>query len=127
MAPRRRAAKATLAIGKGGRCFVKIRYLRPSQVVAEEFVNANEDYTLENRIAVERKVICWKGKSIKSYFFRSPSLPGLVSCAEKWVTVLLEQWEHCLIWDKPGSVPSVLAPTATNEAGEEIAYFVFLY
>jgi hypothetical protein len=124
MAPRRRAAKATLAIGEGARCSVEIRYLRPSQVVAEAFINADKDYTLEDLIAVERKVILRKGKPIKSYFFRSPSLPGLVSCAEKWVTVL-EQGEHCLIWDEPGLAPSVLTPPATNEAGEEIADFVF--
>jgi hypothetical protein len=61
---------------------------------------------------------------MKSYFFWSPSLPGLVSCAEKWVTVL-KQEEHCLIWDEPGLVPSVLTPTATNKVGEEIADFVF--
>jgi hypothetical protein len=124
MAPRRRAAKATLAIGEGARCSVEIRYLRPSQVVAEAFINADKDYTLEDLIAVERKVILRKGKPIKSYFFRSPSLPGLVSCAEKWATVL-EQGEHFLIWDEPGLAPSVLTPPATNEAGEEIADFVF--
>ena len=94
------------------------------QVVAEAFINADKDYTLEDLIAVECKVVMRKGKPIKSYFFRSPSLPGLVSCAEKWVTVL-EQGEHCLIWDEPGLAPSVLTPPATNEAGEEIADFVF--
>ena len=61
---------------------------------------------------------------MKSYFFWSPSLPGLVSCAEKWVTVL-KQEEHCLIWDEPGLVPSVLTPPATNKAGKEIADFLF--
>jgi hypothetical protein len=113
IAPRRKVTKEHAA-----------RYLRPLQVVAEAFINGDKDYTLEDRIAVERKVVMWKGKPIKSYFFWSPSLLGLVSCAEKWVTVL-EQGEHCLIWDEPaGSAPSVLTPPATNEAGKEIADFV---
>jgi hypothetical protein len=124
MAPRRRAAKVTLAIGKGAPCSVKIRYFRPSQVVAEVFVNTDKDHTLEDLIAVEQKVILRKGKQIKPYFFWSPSLPGLVSCAEKWATVL-EQGEQCLIWDVLGSAPSVLTPPATNEVSEEIANFVF--
>ncbi len=78
-----RVPRVTLAIGEGVRCSCKIRYLRPSQVVAEVFVNADRDYELDNFIAFERKVKWRKGKPIASYFFQSASLPGtVVSCAE---------------------------------------------
>jgi hypothetical protein len=123
---RTRVPRATLAIGDGARCSCKIRYLRPSQVVAEAFVNVDRDYELDDLIAFERKVKWRKGKPIALYFFRSASLPGTVSCAERWAKVL-EQGDPFLIWDAParGVASTAPTPTATNEQGEEIIDWVF--
>ncbi len=118
MAPRQ-VPRATLAIGDGARCSCKIQYIRPSQVVAEVFVNVNRDQEFDDLIAFERKVTWRKGKLIASYFFRSPSLPGVVSCAERLAKVLV-QGDPSLVWDEPGVVSAVPTPTATNELGEEI-------
>jgi hypothetical protein len=59
-----------------------------------------------------------------SYFFRSPSLPGIFSCAERWAKVL-EQGDPSLVWDEPGVASAVPTPTAMNEQGEEIVDWVF--
>jgi hypothetical protein len=121
---RYRVPRATFSIGKGARCSCKIQYLRLLQVVAEAFVNVDRDYELDDLIAFERKVKWRKGKPIASYFFQSASLPSVVSCAERWVKVLV-QGDPSLIWDAPGVASTVPTPTATNEQGEEIVDWVF--
>ncbi len=59
-----------------------------------------------------------------SYFFRSPSLPGIFSCAERWAKAL-EQGDPSLVWDEPGVASAVPTPTAMNEQGEEIVDWDF--
>ena len=121
-----RVPRATLAISKGAWCSCKIRYLWLLQVVAEAFVNVHRDYELDDLIAFERKVKWRKGKPIASYFFRSATLPGVVSCAERWAKVIV-QGDPFLIWDAParGVASTAPTPTATNEQGEEIIDWVF--
>jgi hypothetical protein len=119
-----RVPRATLAISVGVWCSCKIRYLQASQVVAEAVVNVDRDYELDDLIAFERKVNWRKGKPIASYFFQSTSLPGVVSCAKRWAKVLV-QGDPSLIWDAPGVASTVPTPTAMNEQGEEIVYWVF--
>ena len=65
-----------------------LKFLRPSKTVAEAIVNPVKDQRLDDLIAVRREVTTRGGKSFVSIFYRSDTIPGVLSSAERWATVI---------------------------------------
>ena len=97
-----RPPKARLCLGEGARCSALLKFLRPSKVIAEAFVNPTKDQRLDDLIAVSRETTTRGRKTFVSIFFRSATIPGLIHAAEKWVNVLEQDTER--IW---GGEPEV--------------------
>jgi hypothetical protein len=116
--------RARHSLGKGARCLVLLKFLRPSKVVAEAIVNLVKGQRLDDFIAVSHEVTTHGGKSFVFIFFRSNTIPGLLhSSAEHWVTVLEQPTGK--VWSGEPEAPAAISPLAANKAGEEIADFVF--
>jgi hypothetical protein len=115
--------RARLCLGKGARCSVLLKFLRPSKNVNEAILNPVQGQWLDDLIAVSREVTTHGGKSFVSIFFRSNTIPGLLHSAECWVTVLEQPTGE--VWSGEAEAPAAVAPLAANKAGEEIADFVF--
>ena len=120
------APRARLCLGEGARCSVLLKYLRPSKTVADAIVNPVAGQRLDDLIAVRRQETTRRGKTFVSIIYRSDTIPGVLSSAERWATVLEagtgEMW---------GGEPEATATTAAGapvtptEQNEPIADFIF--
>jgi hypothetical protein len=71
MAPQR------LCIGNGAHCSVLVKYLHPSKEVEEAIVNPIPGQRLDDLMTVSRQGTQQKGKSFRSIFFCSDTIPGV--------------------------------------------------
>ena len=122
------APTARICLGKGARCSVLVKYLRPSKAVADAILNPTAGQRVDDLIAVRCEMTTWRGKNFYSIFYRSESIPNvLLSSAKRWATVL-EQGPGHLLWDMDGAAAPLLGGAnlnTANEQGEEIAGFIF--
>ena len=122
------APTARICLGKGARCSVLVKYLRPSKAVADAIVNPTAGQQVDDLIAVKREMTMRGGKNFYSIFYRSESIPNvLLSSAERWATVLEQGPDH-LLWDADGAatpLPGGANLNTANKQGEEIAEFIF--
>ena len=119
--------RARLCLGEGARCSVLLKYLRPSKTVADAIINPVNGQRLDDLIAVRREVTTRRGKSFVSIFYRSDTIPGVLSSAERWATVIEAGTGQ--LW---GGEPEATATTAADHApvtpieqNEPIADFIF--
>jgi hypothetical protein len=83
-----RPPRARLCLGKGARCSVLLKFLRPLKVIAKAIGNPVKDQRLDDLIAVSCQVTTWGGKTFVLIFHQSATIPGLLHSAERWATVL---------------------------------------
>ena len=61
--------RAQLCLGKGARCSVLLKFLRPSKVIAKTILNPVRDQRLDDLIAVSREVTTRGGRTFVSIFY----------------------------------------------------------
>jgi hypothetical protein len=94
------------------------KYLRPSKEVEEAIVNPIPGQRLDDLMAVSHQGTQRKGKSFKSIFFRSDTIPGVnLHAAERWVAVK-EEGNPNYFWDE--AVPERGAEVAAIPDNEEV-------
>ena len=79
---------AWLCLGEGAHCSVLLKYLRPSKAVEDAIVNPVAGQQLDDLITVRCEVTTRRGKTFVSIFYRSDTIPGLLSSAKRWATVI---------------------------------------
>ena len=119
-----RPQRAQLCLGEGARCSVLLKFLRPSKVIAEAFVNPTKNQQLNDFITNNRdKVTTWGGKKFVTIFYQSKTIPGLLHPAEQWAMVLEQGTGK--IWGGEPERTMAAAPVTLNKQDEPITDFVF--
>ncbi len=100
-----------------------LKFLLPSKVVAEAFINPMKDQQLDDLITVSHEVRTQEGKTFVSIFYQSETVPGLLHFAKRWAMVLEQGTSK--IWGGEPEAMMAAAPVTLNKQDEPIADFVF--
>jgi hypothetical protein len=109
-----------LCIGEGEHCSVLVKYLRSSKKVNKVIVNPVPGHHLNDLVAVSRQETQQKGKSFRSIFFCSNTIPGVnIYAAEQWVAVK-DEGDPSNFWDETVSKGGTkMAVVIDNEQVQE--------
>jgi len=87
MAPRSKKRR----LGKGAKCSVLLKNLRPSAIVAATFVNYQARDRLDDLVVIGQEVKSRGGKTFDAILFRSDTVPDeTLWCASRWAVVTQE-------------------------------------
>ena len=117
MAPRARKKR----LGKGVKCSVLIKYLCPSQEVAQAIPNATDQQRLEDLIATCLGETTHQGRTYPAVFFTSATIPGIQLSAAVIKTIVREEGHPNGIWGDAGNcLPwgEVLVEVALNKRAD---------
>ena len=119
---------ARLCLGKGARCSVLVKYLRPSKAVNEAIVNPMAGQCLDDLITVKHEItMCW-GKNFSPLFIGAKLSPALTSILLGNGLLCLSKGPAICFGTRMGRRPKTEAPghivSAVIKQGEEIADFV---
>ena len=89
-------------LGKGMRCSILIKYLCPSQEVAQAIPNATDQQRLEDLIATCLGEMTRQGQTYPAVFFTSATISGIQLSAAVIKTIVREEGHPDGIWGDAG-------------------------
>ena len=119
------AQGSTLRLGKGARCSVLVKNLRPTREVTQCILNPAPRQRVTDLVAVRCGNITRGGLTYEAVYFTSPLFPDLELYTAKRFTIVTHEGHGDRIWSMPLQVDGTPAPAITDNEGQEINTDVF--
>jgi hypothetical protein len=88
----------TLRLGKGARCNVLVKNLRPSREINERILNPLPRQRVTDLIATRRAMITRGRSTFEAIYFTSATFPNLDLYAARKFTVVDAEWHNDRLW-----------------------------